>query len=206
MIIDTTKLVHKLIKEGKRILVEGANGAALDIDHGTYPFCTSSNTTVGGVCTGLGIPPQLIETSLAVVKAYTTKSGNGPVPSEIIGGLGDVIQKKGGEVGVTTGRKRRCGRLDLDVLKRSVMVNGYSSLMVTKLDILSGLGDLKVLLEDGVYQDLPGWEEDISKVRRFEDLPVNCQKYVRFIEEYVETPVSWIGVGPGREETIKIDK
>ena len=196
-------MIHDFIKQGKRILVEGANGASLDIDHGSYPYVTSSTTTIGGVCTGLGVPPQVIETSVAAVKAYTTRSGQGPMPTELFDETGDAIQKKGSEWGVTTGRRRRCGWLDLNILKRGVMINGYSSLMVTKLDILSGMGDLKVLLDNGEYKVFKGWEEDITGVRKFEDLPKAAQDYILFIEEFCETPVAWVGVGPARDEIIK---
>lgn len=134
------------MKDGKRILAEGANGALLDIDHGTYPFVTSSNTTSGGICTGLGIPPNQIETIIGVVKAYTTRVGEGPMPSELTNDIGNLLQSKGAEFGVTTGRKRRCGWLDLDILTKSTMINGYSSLLLTKLDVLSGFEELPILL------------------------------------------------------------
>lgn len=196
-------MINQYIKDGKRILAEGANGASLDIDHGSYPFVTSSNTTVGAVCTGLGVPPKRIETIVAAVKAYTTRSGQGPMPTELLDKLGDKIQEKGSEWGVTTGRRRRVGWLDLNILKRGVMINGYSSLMVTKLDILSGLGDLKMMLENGEYKEFKGWDEDITSVRKFEELPKAAQEYILFIEEYCETPVAWIGVGPARDEIIK---
>ena len=139
MVQDTSLYLHGQIKEGKRILAEGANGALLDIDHGTYPFVTSSNTTSGGICTGLGVPPHQIETIIGVVKAYTTRVGSGPFPSELGDEIGEFLQTKGGEFGVTTGRKRRCGWLDLEILKKSTMINGYSSLLLTKIDVLSGL-------------------------------------------------------------------
>lgn len=196
-------MIHEFIKQGKKILAEGANGALLDIDHGTYPFVTSSNTTVGGICTGLGVPPNKIETVIATVKAYTTRVGSGPFPTELNDETGEWIQTKGAEFGVTTGRKRRCGWLDLKILRHSTMINGYTSLFLTKLDILSGLKELKVLLENEEYKSFAGWEEDISQVRNFEDLPVNAQNYVKFIEEYLETPVSWIGVGAERDAIIQ---
>ena len=200
---DTTQLVHDYMKQGKKILAEGANGALLDIDHGSYPFVTSSNTTVGGMCTGLGVPPQKIETLIATVKAYTTRVGAGPFPTELNDATGEMLQTNGAEFGVTTGRKRRCGWLDLNMLKRSTMINGYTSLFLTKLDVLSGFKELKVLLEGGEYKAFDGWSEDISGVRKFEDLPLNAQKYVQFIEEYLETPVSWVGVGPERDAIIQ---
>ena len=203
MIIDTSDYLNKAMKNGKRILAEGANGAMLDIDHGSYPFVTSSTTTAGGICTGLGIPPTKIETVIGTVKAYTTRVGSGPFPTELDNALGEKIRKIGGEVGVTTGRPRRCGWLDLNVMRRSVLINGYSSVLVTKLDILSGLGDLKVLLENNEWKTFPGWTEDISGVRTFNKLPKSAQNYINFIEEYLETPVSWVGVGPERDAIIQ---
>lgn len=203
LIQDTTSYLHHQVKAGKRLLAEGANGAMLDIDHGTYPFVTSSNTTSGGICTGLGLPPTSIETVIGTVKAYTTRVGSGPFPTELNNDLGAHIRKIGNEVGVTTGRPRRCGWLDLNVMKRSCMLNGYTSLLVTKLDILSNLGDLEVLLENNEYKTLPGWKEDISKVRTFDQLPKNAQKYITFIEDYLETPISWVGVGPERDAIIQ---
>lgn len=203
MIIDTTRYLHSEMKNGKRVLAEGANGALLDIDHGSYPYVTSSNTTSGGICTGLGIPPNKIETIIGVVKAYTTRVGSGPFPTELTDEIGNKMQSIGGEIGVTTGRKRRCGWLDLNIMRHSVMVNGYSSILLTKLDVLTGFRELKVLLENGEYVRFEGWEEDISGCRAFEDLPANARKYVEFIEEYLETPVSWIGVGPERDATIQ---
>lgn len=203
MIKDTTKLIHQYIKEGKRILAEGANGTLLDIDHGTYPYVTSSNTTVGGICTGLGVPPSKIKTVIAAVKAYTTRVGEGPFPSELNDEIGEFLQKQGAEFGVTTGRKRRCGWLDLNVLKLSTMINGYSSLFITKLDVLSTVKELKVLLENEEYKTFEGWDEDISNIREYDELPDNAKKYVQFIEDYLETPVSWIGVGADRDAIIQ---
>lgn len=203
LIIDTSEYLHQELKAGKRLLAEGANGAMLDIDHGTYPFVTSSTTTSGGICTGLGIPPTSIETIVGTVKAYTTRVGSGPFPTELKNDLGEKIRQIGQEVGVTTGRPRRCGWLDLNVLRKSCRLNGYTSILVTKLDILSNLGDLQVLLDKGEYKTLKGWEEDISRARTFDQLPKNAQKYISFMEDYLETPVSWIGVGPEREAIIQ---
>lgn len=204
LIHDTTQLLSKKMKEGKRILAEGANGALLDIDHGSYPFVTSSNTTAGGICTGLGVPPTKIETVIGTVKAYTTRVGSGPFPTELSNELGEHIRKVGGEIGVTTGRPRRCGWLDLNIMKKSVMLNGYSSLLITKLDILSDIGDLKILLENNQWKEFGGWKEDISQVRTFDKLPKNAQNYIKFIEEYLEVPISWIGVGPERDAIIQL--
>lgn len=203
MVANTTIMLHKQLKKGKRVLAEGANGAMLDIDHGTYPFVTSSTTTVGGICSGLGIPPELIGTTIATVKAYTTRVGSGPFPTELDKDLEAKLQTKGAEFGVTTGRTRRCGWLDLNMLRHSTMINGYTSIFLTKLDVLSGFEQLKVLLENDEYKSFDGWSNDITKVRRFNELPINAQNYVKFIEEYLDTPVSWIGVGPGRDEIIQ---
>ncbi len=203
MIIDTTEFLHSEMKNGKRVLAEGANGALLDIDHGSFPYVTSSNTTSGGICTGLGIPPSKIETIIGVMKAYTTRVGEGPFPTELKNDMGDLLQSKGGEIGVTTGRKRRCGWLDLKILRKSTMINGYSSFLLTKLDILSDIPELQVKMPNGEYKKMDGWSGDISHIRKFEDLPVNAQNYVNLIEETLETPISWIGVGPERDATIQ---
>ena len=203
MVADTPELLHSYMKAGKRILAEGANGCLLDIDHGTYPFVTSSSTSAGGICTGLGVPPRALETIVGVVKAYTTRVGEGPFPTEFNKEKSEVFRQKGGEFGVTTGRARRCGWLDLNIMKRSAMLNGYSLIMISKLDVLSGLGDLEVLLQNGEMKKFEGWTEDISKARKFEQLPSAAKKYLSFIEEYLDTPISWIGVGPDREETIQ---
>jgi adenylosuccinate synthase len=203
MIINTTRYLHENMRAGKRVLAEGANGALLDIDHGTYPFVTSSNTSSGGICTGLGVPPSKIETIIGVVKAYTTRVGSGPFPTELKNEIGDKMQKIGAEFGVTTGRKRRCGWLDLKILRHSNMINGYTSLLITKLDILSGFPELMVKLENDEYKRFEGFGEDISKCRTFDQLPKNAKTYLNFVEEYLETPISWIGVGPERDAIIQ---
>ena len=171
-------------------MAEGANGALLDVDHGSYPFVTSSNTTAGGLATGLGMPLHSVESLIGVVKAYTTRVGSGPFPTELHDQIGEHLQVRGGEVGVTTGRKRRCGWLDLKILRRSLRVNGYHSIMLTKLDVLDELREIQVKLEDGSYKVFPGWREDISRIRVFGDLPQNCQNYVLFIEEYLGVPIT----------------
>ncbi|KAJ4949155.1 hypothetical protein JOQ06_020673 [Pogonophryne albipinna] len=209
----------------KTILVEGANAALLDIDFGTYPFVTSSNCTVGGVCTGLGMPPQNVGEVYGVVKAYTTRVGVGAFPSEQINEIGELLQTRGKEVGVTTGRKRRCGWLDLVLIKYAHMINGFTAIALTKLDILDMFEEIKVGVSykvdnqiiptfpanqevlqhvDVQYETLPGWKSDISQVRSFEDLPENARKYVGFIEEHVGVPVKWIGVGKSRESMIQL--
>ncbi|XP_053157932.1 adenylosuccinate synthetase isozyme 2 isoform X3 [Hemicordylus capensis] len=209
----------------KKILVEGANAALLDIDFGTYPFVTSSNCTVGGVCTGLGMPPQNVGEVYGVVKAYTTRVGIGAFPTEQNNETGELLQTRGKEVGVTTGRKRRCGWLDLVLLRYAHMINGFTALALTKLDILDVFPEIKVgvayKINDKIiphfpanqevlnkievqYETLPGWNTDISNARTFDELPVNAQNYVRFIEMELGVPVKWIGVGKSRESMIQL--
>ncbi|KAI8843138.1 Adenylosuccinate synthetase [Chytridium lagenaria] len=220
---DTIPYVHDAINTGKKVLVEGANAIMLDIDFGTYPFVTSSNTGIGGVCTGLGLPPAKIGNVFGVVKAYTTRVGAGPFPTELLDETGDYLQRVGAEFGVTTGRRRRCGWLDVVVLRYSHMINGYTSINLTKLDVLDQLPEIKIgvayvyngqryndfpadlnkLSQSTVeYETLPGWKSDISKCKTFESLPLNAQKYVTRIEELLGVPVEWIGVGAGRDDMI----
>ncbi|CAH2251066.1 adenylosuccinate synthetase isozyme 2 [Pelobates cultripes] len=208
----------------KKILVEGANAALLDIDFGTYPFVTSSNCTVGGVCTGLGIPPLSIGEVYGVVKAYTTRVGIGAFPTEQNNDIGDLLQSRGHEFGVTTGRRRRCGWLDLALLRYAHMINGFTALALTKLDILDVFPEIKVGVSykvDGKtipyfpanqevlnrveveYKTLPGWNTDTSNARTFEELPENAKKYVQFIEEVLGVSIKWIGVGKSRESMIQ---
>jgi len=208
----------------KNVLVEGANALMLDLDYGTYPFVTSSSTSIGGVCTGLGIPPKRIGKTIGVVKAYTTRVGGGPFPTELLDDTGNHLQEVGAEFGTTTGRRRRCGWLDLVVLRHSIMINGYDSFNLTKLDVLDALSEIKVGVGyevDGAelesfpadldvlakatvrYITLPGWQKPITEVRTFEDLPENCRGYVLFIEKELGVPVEWIGVGPGRDAMIR---
>uniref|UniRef100_A0A3P9JKK5 Adenylosuccinate synthetase n=1 Tax=Oryzias latipes TaxID=8090 RepID=A0A3P9JKK5_ORYLA len=209
----------------KKILVEGANAALLDIDFGTYPFVTSSNCTVGGVCTGLGMPPHNVGEVYGVVKAYTTRVGIGAFPTEQSNDIGELLQTRGKEVGVTTGRKRRCGWLDLVLIKYANMINGFTAIALTKLDILDVFPEIKVGIAYKVndeiiphfpanqevlhcvevqYETLPGWKSDTSAARSFEELPENAQKYVHFVEEHVGVPVKWIGVGKSRESMIQL--
>ncbi|KAG0759790.1 hypothetical protein G6F57_009050 [Rhizopus arrhizus] len=222
-VVDTIPYLHEQIKAGKRILVEGANALMLDIDYGTYPFVTSSSTAIGGVCTGLGVPPSKISKVVGVVKAYCTRVGGGPFPTEQLNEIGEHLQTVGFEIGVTTGRKRRCGWLDLVVVNYSNMINGYTSFNLTKLDILDQLPTIKVAVAyhlDGKkltsfpadldllakveveYVELPGWMTDISKCTKYEELPENAKKYISFIEQETGVPVEWIGVGAGREAMI----
>ncbi|GAB0088324.1 Adenylosuccinate synthetase [Sergentomyia squamirostris] len=225
LVSDTVFYMHKSIKDGKKVLVEGANAAMLDIDFGTYPYVTSSNCSIGGVLTGLGLPPQVIGDVVGVVKAYTTRVGDGPFPTEQKNEIGDTLQSRGFEIGVTTKRKRRCGWLDLVLLRYTSIVNGYTHLCLTKLDILDTLKEIKVAIGyklngkpldyfpgsvtdlanvEVEYTTLPGWETCTENVREFSQLPKNAQDYVRFIEKDLQVPVKWVGVGKGRESIINV--
>lgn len=222
-IADTRLVLHKALEEGKTVLMEGAQATLLDLDHGTYPFVTSSNPTAGGACVGTGIPPTRIGRVIGVIKAYTTRIGSGPFPTELLDDMGEHLRKMGGEYGTTTGRPRRCGWFDAVVGRFAVRVNGITDLVVTKLDILSGLDQVPICVGyeiDGeryedmpmtqtafhhatpVYEYHPGWWEDISKARQFTELPENAQRYIHRLEELCGVRVSMIGVGPGREENI----
>ena len=217
--------LDRAVKSGKQILFEGAQGTHLDIDHGTYPYVTSSNTVSGNACCGSGIGPKKITDIIGIVKAYTTRVGMGPFPTELFDETGDIIQRKGVEFGATTGRKRRCGWLDTVLLRNSVRLNGLTGLVITKLDVLDGLASLDICTSyeyqgetihdfpaslkvlggcKPVYETLPGWSENISGARTRDDLPQNARDYIKRIEELTETPVHIISVGPGREETIII--
>lgn len=223
-VIDSVAYIHAAISSGKKVLVEGANALMLDIDFGTYPYVTSSSTTIGGVCTGLGIPPKLIGTSIGVMKAYTTRVGGGPFPTEQLNDIGVHLQEVGREYGTTTGRRRRCGWLDLVVMKHSCLINGYDTLNLTKLDVLDDLAEIKVGVKylvdeqelagfpadlevlakvEVVYVVLPGWQKSIVDAKSVDELPENCKKYIAFMEEFLSVPIEWIGVGPGRESMLK---
>jgi adenylosuccinate synthase len=216
-------VIDSAIKKGQQILFEGAQGTHLDIDHGTYPFVTSSNTLAGNACCGAGIGPKAITDVIGIVKAYTTRVGKGPFPAELFDEIGDQIQEKGAEFGATTGRRRRCGWLDTVILRNSVRLNGLNGLTITKLDVLGGLKSLKIctgyeykgkILNNfpaslktldvckPVYETWPGWSEDISGVKRLKDLPENTIKYLNRIEELVETPIDIISIGAERNQTI----
>jgi adenylosuccinate synthase len=220
------RVLDKARRDGKRVLFEGAQGAFLDVDHGTYPYVTSSNPTAGGAAVGSGIGPTRITRVIGILKAYTTRVGSGPFPTELHDAMGERLRKVGGEVGVTTGRPRRCGWFDAVIGRYAARVNGITDFFLTKLDVLSGLETVPVCVGyevDGrrvdempmtqtdvhhaqpVYEELPGWFEDISACREFAELPANAQAYVKRIEELTGAPVSAIGVGPGRDETITRD-
>jgi adenylosuccinate synthase len=205
------------------VLLEGGQATLLDVDHGTYPFVTSSNATAGGACTGAGIPPTRIDRVVAVSKAYATRVGAGPFPTELVDDAGERLRQAGGEYGTTTGRPRRCGWIDAPVARFAVRVNGVTDLVLTKLDVLTGWDRIPVCVGYDVagarhtempmtqtdfhhavpvYEELPGWDEDISGARSFGDLPAAAQQYVRRIEELAGAPVSIVGVGPAREQTL----
>ncbi len=222
-ITNTVYLLHNFLDQGKKLLFEGAQGALLDVDFGTYPYVTSSNTTVGGVCTGAGISPRRIDKVIGVMKSYFTRVGKGPFPTELKDEIGDFIRKRGNEYGSTTGRPRRCGWFDAVATRYTAMLNDIDFIALTLLDVLSGLDEVKIctsykLNGDEIdyfpsfyhqleqvkpdYIELPGWKEDISAVRKFEDLPENAKKYVNTIEELLGIGVSIISVGPERADTI----
>jgi len=225
MVCDTEALVQDMVYAGKRVLFEGAQGTFLDLDSGTYPYVTSSHPVAGGACLGTGIGPRAIDSVIGVCKAYTTRVGSGPFPTELLDETGDWIRETAQEYGTVTGRNRRCGWLDLVVLRHSCRLNSLSSLALTRLDILSGLKTLSVATsynfagqeiryvptDIGDFAqvtpnlvELPGWGENLSQIRRFEDLPENAKGYVHFVEKQTGTPVSMIGVGPDRKETIVV--
>lgn len=220
---DTTALLHESIEKGKRILLEGAQGALLDLDHGTYPYVTSSSTAAGGGFTSTGLPVACVDRIIGVVKAYTTRVGEGSMPTEDKGEIGEYLRNKGVEFGSVTGRPRRCGWLDMVALRYSMRLNGCNAIALMKLDVLSGMDEIKVCTAyelNGtqtenfpssayalaecrpVFEPLPGWREDISGCTTFESLPVEAQNYVRYIEERAGAPVKLIGVGPDRNRTI----
>jgi adenylosuccinate synthase len=222
-IADTSLLLDKALKAGKTVLLEGSQGTLLDVDHGTYPFVTSSNPTAGGACTGSGIGPKAITRVIGIVKAYTTRVGSGPFPTELLDDDGDKLRTIGHEYGTTTGRNRRCGWYDAPIARYAVRINGLTDFFLTKLDVLTGWEKIPVCVAydvDGtrhdelpasqtdfhhakpIYEYLPGWKEDISKARAVSDLPKNAQDYVKYLEEISGAPISAIGVGPGRDETI----
>ncbi|GGO12397.1 adenylosuccinate synthetase [Microbispora rosea subsp. aerata] len=224
-IADTSLVLSRALDQGKVVLLEGGQGTLLDIDHGTYPFVTSSSPTSGGACAGSGIPPTRLTRIIGILKAYTTRVGSGPFPTELLDEQGDWLRQTGGEYGVTTGRNRRCGWFDAVIARYATRINGVTDFFLTKLDVLSGLERIPVCVAydvDGVrhdeipmtqtefhhakpiYEELPGWQEDISSAKTFDDLPPNAQAYVRALEEMSGAPISAIGVGPGRTQTIQI--
>ena len=220
---DASLLVDDALRSGKRVLFEGAQATMLDLDHGTYPFVTSSNATAGGACTGAGIPPTAVARVIAIAKAYITRVGEGPFPTELFDENGERLRSVGHEYGTTTGRPRRCGWFDVPVARYASRINGVTDLVITKLDVLTGLDEIPVCVAydvDGervtelpmtqtgfhhavpVYENLPGWDDDISGARSFDDLPKNAQDYITFLDERCGARISAIGVGPERDQTV----
>jgi adenylosuccinate synthase len=221
MVIHTPTYFEKALKDGKTILLEGAQGTALDIDHGTYPFVTSSNTTVGGALTGTGISYKYVENVFGICKAYVTRVGEGPFPTELKDSTGDELREYGKEYGATTGRPRRCGWFDVELVKHAGRVNGLTGLVLTKLDVLSHFDPIPVAigyeyknqkldyfpsygLEDckPIYEYLPGWRSDISNVSSYSDLPKNCKNYIEKLQEWTNIPIKYISLGPNRNQTL----
>lgn len=226
-ITDTTVIVYDALKADKKVLFEGAQGTLLDIDYGTYPYVTSSHPIAGAVCVGAGVGPTMIDAAVGVTKAYTTRVGKGPFPTELFDAMGDHIREKGFEYGVTTGRARRCGWLDLVIVKYAVRLSGLTSLAVTKLDTLAGIDKVKVCvgyelngkvidyfpasLEDlaecrPVYEEFDGWDDSVQNAKSFDELHPNARKYLRKIEEFSGARISVVSVGPGREQTIVVNE
>jgi adenylosuccinate synthase len=223
MVTDTSLLLDRMLSDGKT--VEAGQATLLDVDHGTYPFVTSSSATAGGACTGSGIPPTRISSVIAVVKAYTTRVGEGPFPTELLDEKGELLRDAGAEFGTTTGRPRRCGWFDAPIARYAARINGVTDFVLTKLDVLTGLDEVPVCVAyevDGqrmdelpvnqtefaravpIYETFPGWTEDITKARTLEDLPRNARDYVTALEDMITAPISVIGVGPGRDETVVV--
>ena len=224
-VTDTSLLLNQALDKGETVLLEGSQGTLLDVDHGTYPFVTSSNPTAGGASTGSGIGPTRISRVIGILKAYTTRVGSGPFPTELFDEDGEKLRSIGGEVGVTTGRARRCGWFDAPIARYAVRVNGLTDFFLTKLDVLTGWEKIPVCVAyeiDGkrveelpasqtdfhhakpIYEYLPGWSEDISNAKKISDLPANAQAYINFLEKISGAPMSAIGVGPGRDQTIVV--
>ncbi len=224
-VADTSLVLNNALDEDKVVLLEGGQGTLLDVDHGTYPFVTSSNPTAGGACTGSGIGPTRITRVIGILKAYTTRVGSGPFPTELFDADGERLRSVGGEVGVTTGRPRRCGWFDAPIARFAVRVNGLTDIFLTKLDVLTGLERIPVCVAydiDGtrvdevpmtqtdfhhakpIYESLPGWSEDISSAKSLADLPANARSYVEFLQEISGAPISAVGVGQDRNATISV--
>lgn len=222
-VTDTTQYLNQELKAGKHILAEGAQGSLLDVDFGTYPYVTSSHPTVGGCCTGLGVPPTEIKRVIGIVKAYCTRVGNGPFVTELNDASGERLRKVGHEFGATTGRPRRTGWLDLVALRYTTMINGLTDFAITKLDVLTGLDEIKVCTHyryngkvqerfpsevqtletvEPIYETLPGWSEDITGIERYEDLPEAARSYLQFLVRHTGVDISMISTGPKREQTI----
>src|SRR5690606_15246920 len=225
-VADTSLLLWRGLQEGKQVLFEGAQGTLLDIDHGTYPFVTSSNPTAGGALVGSGIGPKAIDEVIGVAKAYISRVGTGPFPTELDDEIGDTMIELGGEYGTVTGRRRRCGWLDLVALRYAVRINSVTSVFLTKLDILSAFDTIRVAVAyrhgdetydefprqqrvlyecEPIYEDLPGWKTDITGARKFGDLPPQARAYIEYIQERAETRIGWVSVGPERSQMLEIN-
>jgi adenylosuccinate synthase len=225
MVTDTSLLLEQMLDRGETIVLEAGQATLLDVDHGTYPFVTSSSATAGGACTGSGIPPTRISSVIAIIKAYTTRVGEGPFPTELLDVKGEILRNNGAEFGTTTGRPRRCGWFDAVIGRYATRINGVTDFVLTKLDVLTGMDEVPVCVAydvNGVrhdelpmnqadfdraipiYETFPGWTEDISKARTLDDLPRNARDYVDALEKMIKAPISAIGVGPGRDETIAV--
>jgi adenylosuccinate synthase len=225
-IVDVGRLLNDALDDDKVVLFEGAQAHHLDVDHGTYPYVTSSNPIAGGACVGAGVGPTRVDRVIGIAKAYTTRVGEGPMPTELLDATGDALREAGGEFGTTTGRPRRCGWFDPLVVEQAAKINGFTDIFLTKLDVLTGWEKIPVCVGydvDGVrhdvlpmtqsefhhatpiYEELDGWEEDITEARNFTDLPKNTQAYVNRLEELSGARISGIGVGPGREQSIMIN-
>jgi len=203
---DTQGLIYDWVKDGKSLLFEGAQGTLLDIDHGTYPYVTSSSTTAGGVSTGLGLGPKYIDRIIGISKAYCTRVGEGPFPTELFDDNGKMLAEKGHEFGATTGRPRRCGWLDLFALKKAVFTNSVTDICLTKLDVMDEFSEIKVCVEyeneEPVYKTFRGWDSSTVGISAFEDLPIQAQEYINFIEDFVGCRISYVSTGPSRNQTI----
>jgi adenylosuccinate synthase len=225
MVKDVPKLLNEALDEGKTVMFEGGQATMLDVDFGTYPFVTSSNATVGGACTGSGVGPTKIQSVLGIAKAYTTRVGEGPFPTELKNEFGEYLLKQGGEYGVTTGRPRRCGWFDSVIFRYATLINGLTSIVLTKLDVLKSIEKIPVCvaydINGKIYRDMPtdqslfikakpvyeyfdGWDVSISDVRHKKDLPKNAIKYVDALQELSNSPISMIGVGARRDEIIVV--
>jgi adenylosuccinate synthase len=223
LLADTAKAVEQSVREGKKVLFEGAQGTLLDIDHGTYPFVTSSHATAGGACTGTGVGPSRIDFVVGLVKAYCTRVGGGPFPTELLDSIGEGLRKRGDEFGSVTGRPRRTGWIDLPALRYAVRINGIDGLAITKLDVLTGLDEIKLCVgyrtpsgtiddfpiddldrASPVYDSMPGWKEDLGTARRLDDLPSAARKYLERIERDVRCPTILVSVGSRRDQTIAL--
>jgi len=222
---NTSLILHEEIQKGKHVLFEGAQGALLDIDHGTYPYVTASNTVAGNACAGSGIGPTMINSVIGIAKAYTTRVGEGPFPTELQDELGEKIRQRGGEYGATTGRPRRCGWFDSVVVNHSIRVNGSREIVITKLDVLNDFDTIKICVgyrADGkvfyhipsnleilkhsepVYEEMRGWRTEIKGVRSFKDFPTNAKRYLKRIQKLIGTKITMISVGSERDETVEV--